>query len=97
MTQWEYSIAAYSRNKRLEPLTPVIQPGAEMAEMNQGDCLHVSTFLRKAGELGWELTSSLVPYPVGMRLSEGEDSDARRDFTVRDSGEIQWMIFKRPR
>ncbi|MEI9967901.1 MAG: hypothetical protein WDM87_04460 [Terracidiphilus sp.] len=59
--------------------------------------LGLLSFLKAAGEQGWEMCSSLAPWPEGQRFSvENEDGTEQEDEIVENRFDIQWLIFKRP-
>jgi hypothetical protein len=95
MKKWQYAHAAYSRNhKQGEP--SIDCSVTAMSDIDRGSCLYVDRFLEAAGERGWELAGTLVPFPVGKKLSTGGDDENDLSYmVVNDSLDIQWLIFKR--
>ena len=58
--------------------------------------LYLDSFLKSAGERGWELVSVMEPYPAGFELPvevEGVHTDEKQK--VGSPGDVQWLIFKR--
>jgi len=54
-------------------------------------------FLKAAGEQGWELCSSIAPWPEGQEFrDQNEDGSEGEEYIVENRFEIQWLIFKRP-
>jgi len=73
------------------------------SELPMDDVAEVQTqlgllrFLKTAGERGWELCSSIAPWPEGQRFNEAnEDGSDGAEHIVEDRFEIQWLIFERP-
>ncbi len=68
-----------------------------MSEVGPNAGLDLNHFLNAAGEQGWELCGTLIPFAVGKQLTEPDDNDAEggKDFIVQDPLDIQWLIFKR--
>ncbi|MBW4039196.1 MAG: hypothetical protein HIU91_10040 [Acidobacteria bacterium] len=95
MKKWEYAQVVYQRNRKLsEPCISGMPK--EMEGIDSISCLHVDSFLKAAGENGWELCGSLLPFAAGKELSVGtDDEDDTKTYSVADPSDIQWMIFKR--
>ena len=92
--RWEYAYVAYTRNRK--PSEPCIHyAGGSMDAIPHEATLHVNTFLKAAGASGWELAGTLAPYPPGKQLFEEADDGTVTQYVVRDSLDIQWLIFKR--
>jgi hypothetical protein len=54
-------------------------------------------FIKAGGEQGWELCSTIAPWPEGQRLNEqNEDGTGKEEYLVENRFPIQWLIFKRP-
>jgi uncharacterized protein YeaC (DUF1315 family) len=99
MQQWQYGMALYTRNANEQHATIDFR-GSELP-MNDVDevkaQLGLLTFLKAAGEQGWELCSSVAPWPEGQSFTEqNEDGTDGEEYIVRDRFEIQWLLFKRP-
>jgi hypothetical protein len=99
MKTWKYGLAVYSRQNR-EQHKPVIDIGSgtlPMEGFGVAERLFLDTFLKSAGERGWELVTVMEPYPAGFELTEEIDDPARkvRTFKLNDSADVQWLIFKR--
>jgi hypothetical protein len=94
MKKWEYTHVVYRRdNKPMEPC--IYYGGANMDDIPGEAALHVSSFLSAAGQRGWELAGTLLPFAPGKVLAEEAEGESDRDYVVRDALDIQWMIFKR--
>ena len=92
--RWEYAQVAYTRHRK--PSEPCLHyAGSPMDAVPKEATLHVDSFLRAAGQVGWELAGTLVPYPPGKQLFEEADDGTVREYVVRDAFDIQWLIFKR--
>lgn len=97
MTKWQYGWVSYMRNKRGKSGAALLSPSAEMMpEFSTGDLTHLSTFLVRAGSLGWEMCGTLEPFPAGMELAEEADGQDNKTWWVKEPGEVQWLMFKRP-
>ena len=95
MKKWEYAHVVYSRNhKSGEPCIDGFP--LAMSDIEPAKGLYVDMFLTAAGERGWELTTTLLPFAKGKELSTGsDDEDDTRTYFVQDPLDIQWLIFKR--
>lgn len=95
MKRWEYAQVTYNRNhKHGEPC--INSQNTAMSKIDISLGLYVDRFLTAAGEQGWELAATLLPYPVGKELSTGGDNEDDISYTVvKDPLDIQWLIFKR--
>jgi len=98
MQKWQYGMALYQRaaNERAS----IDCRGSELP-MNDVDevqaQLGLLRFIKTAGEQGWELCTSLAPWPEGQHLRvENKDGTESEDEIVEDRFDIQWLIFKRP-
>ena len=99
MQKWQYGMALY----RKEPNAQHAKIDCSGSELPMNDVdgvqakLGLLSFLKTAGEKGWELCSSLAPWPEGQRLRvENEDGTEGEDDVVENRFAIQWLIFKRP-
>jgi hypothetical protein len=92
--KWEYAQVAYTRNR--QPSEPCIHyAGPAMDAVRPEATMHLDTFLAAAGQNGWELAGTLLPYPPGKQLFEEADDGTVRQYVVHDPLDIQWLIFKR--
>ena len=99
MQKWQYGMANYRR----KPNAQREKIDCRGSELPMSDVDEVQTqlgllrFIKAAGEQGWELCSSLAPWPIGQLLGvESEDGTEGKDEVIQDRFEIQWLIFKRP-
>jgi hypothetical protein len=98
MQKWQYGMASYRRNAN-EQHAKIDCRGSALP-MNDIDeikaQLGLLSFIKEAGNQGWELCSSIAPWPEGQRFSdENEDGTQGEEYTVEDRFQIQWLIFKR--
>jgi hypothetical protein len=99
MKTWKYGLAVYSRQNKGQQ-KPEVDTGSgtlPMEGFGEGERLFLDTFLKSAGERGWELVSVMKPYPEGFELTEVIAEPVRkvRTFRLNDSADVQWLIFKR--
>jgi hypothetical protein len=99
MKQWKYGLAMYSRQNRGQhkALIATNSGTLPMEGFEEAERLHLDTFLKKAGERGWELVSVMEPFAAGYELSEetNEMADEVLTYRLTDSADVQWLIFKR--
>jgi hypothetical protein len=99
MQKLQYGVALYSRYANDQQANIDCRgSGLPMNDVDEVQAqLGLLQFLKAAGEQGWELCSSIAPWPEGQRLDdENEDGTQGEQFIVTDRFEIQWLIFKRP-
>jgi hypothetical protein len=74
----------YDRNhKTSEPC--VDYSNTALSEIGPHRGLYLDHFLKAAGESGWELTTTPLPFPSGKELSTGtDDEDDTPTFSVKD-------------
>jgi hypothetical protein len=99
MQKWQYGMALYRRAAN-EQHALIDCRGSELPMNNVDEVqtqLGLLSFLKAAGEQGWELCTSLAPWPEGQVFSvEKEDGTEGGDDIVGNRFDIQWLIFKRP-
>lgn len=100
MQKWQYGMALYRRNANEQ--REIIDCRGSDLPMNDVDEIQAQLgllrFIKAAGEQGWELCSTVAPWPEGQRLNNmNEDGTDGVDYIVEDRFEIQWLIFKRPK
>lgn len=94
MKKWEYAHVTYSRNHTHGEVA--IDPtNTMMSDIPKSAGLHVDTFLKAAGERGWELGGTLVPFAPGKQLTKEVEGGDDTYYVVKDALDIQWLIFKR--
>jgi hypothetical protein len=94
MRKWQYAHVAYERNRKPSELCINVSNTA-MSDVKPEAGLYVSTFLEAAGELGWELAGTLLPFAPGKVLCRELESERDTSFVVEDALDVQWLIFKR--
>jgi len=91
MKKWEYAHVPYLRNHN--PGEPCVQQKhTAMSDIESKFDLH--SFLNAAGERGWELTGTVLPFPPGKELCEDVEH-GETEYILEDPLDIQWLIFKR--
>ena len=96
MKKWQYAHVAYVRYRK--PGRPCIDfTNSAMSELGPHAELDFNHFLDAAGERGWELTGTLIPFAAGKHITDTDNGNAAggTEFTLQDQLDIQWLIFKR--
>jgi hypothetical protein len=94
MKKWEYAYVPYERNHSPSEVCIEVSNTA-MSDIRPSAGLFLDTFLKEAGECGWELAGTLLPFAPGKELCTEIDSEHDTSFVVKDALDIQWLIFKR--
>jgi len=94
MKKWQYAHVPYERNHKSFELCIDVS-NTTMSDIRREAGLHLDTFLKEAGECGWELAGTLLPFAPGKELGREIDSEHTISYVVEDALDIQWLIFKR--
>ncbi len=94
MKKWEYAHVVYQRKHNPGEFC-IYGHETVMSDVDPISGLHVDRFLGAAGQRGWELTGTLLPFPPGKKLWNQSESGEDVSFVVTDPLDIQWLIFKR--
>lgn len=94
MKKWEYAKVVFNRNHKPSEFAIECSDPA-MSDIDSISGLDIDGFLKAAGERGWELATTLLPFAPGKKLYADLDAEEDTSFYVDDPLDIQWLIFKR--
>jgi hypothetical protein len=95
--QWQYGLAVYTSKANQREMIDFRSSDLGMNDVEESKGISLTTFLKAAGECGWELSSVLYPFAPGQVLGKDIDGENSIDFTIEDRHETQWLLFKRPK